>query len=157
MTVARATLVALGATHPDGTITPRGREIARVPADPRLARALLDASDVVGPQLAAEVVALLSDDVRAPGADLVAALREVRRGGPASGAWRSQVERLRGLLLPRGSSAATRRAREDLSLDLGVGLVVALAHPDRVARRRPGGSTYLMTSGTGQPCHPVRP
>ena len=26
---------------------------------------------------------------------------------------------------------------------------MALAHPDRIARLRPGGSTYLMTSGTG--------
>ena len=36
-----------------------------------------------------------------------------------------------------------------LTDDLAVGLVVALAHPDRIARLRPGGSTYLMTSGTG--------
>jgi ATP-dependent helicase HrpB len=33
--------------------------------------------------------------------------------------------------------------------DLAVGLVVALAHPDRIARLRPGGTAYLMTSGTG--------
>ncbi|MFJ2297937.1 ATP-dependent helicase HrpB [Oerskovia paurometabola] len=152
MTVARGTLEALGAAHPDGTVTPRGREIARVPADPRLARALLDASDVVGPRLAAEVVALLSDDVRAPGADLVAALRDARRGGPASGAWRAQAERLQGL-----APAPGRGRREDLSLDLAVGLVVALAHPDRVARRRPNGSTYLMVSGTGAALPPGSP
>ncbi len=30
-----------------------------------------------------------------------------------------------------------------------MGLVVALAHPERVARRRPGGSAYLMVGGTG--------
>ncbi|WP_336707324.1 ATP-dependent helicase HrpB [Oerskovia sp. USHLN155] len=152
MTVAHATLEALGAVHPDGTVTPRGREIARVPADPRLARALLDAGDVVGPRLAAEVVALLSDDVRAPGADLVAALRDARRGGPASGSWRAQAERLQGLVAAPG-----RSRREDLSLDLAVGLVVALAHPDRVARRRPNGTTYLMTSGTGAALPPGSP
>ena len=33
--------------------------------------------------------------------------------------------------------------------DHAVGTVVALAHPDRIARLRPGGSTYLLTSGTG--------
>ncbi|MEZ0447968.1 ATP-dependent helicase C-terminal domain-containing protein, partial [Cellulomonas sp. ICMP 17802] len=38
---------------------------------------------------------------------------------------------------------------ERLTDDLAAGLVVALAHPDRIARLRPGGSTYLMTSGTG--------
>ncbi|MGA8845889.1 MAG: ATP-dependent helicase C-terminal domain-containing protein, partial [Nocardioides sp.] len=39
-----------------------------------------------------------------------------------------------------------------LSDDLAVGTVVALAHPGRIARRRPGTSdagTYLMVSGTG--------
>ena len=156
MAVARATLESLGAVTADGAVTPRGREIARVPADPRLARALLDASDVVGPRLAAEVVALLSDDVRAPGADLVAALRDARRGGPASGSWRAQAERLERLLPGRGARGAGR-GRADLSLDLAVGLVVALAHPDRVARRRPNGATYLMASGTGAALPPGSP
>ncbi|MFD6164151.1 ATP-dependent helicase HrpB [Oerskovia sp. NPDC060287] len=156
MAVARATLESLGAVTADGAVTPRGREIARVPADPRLARALLDASDVVGPRLAAEVVALLSDDVRAPGADLVAALRDARRGGPASGSWRAQAERLERLLPGRGARGASRE-RADLSLDLAVGLVVALAHPDRVARRRPNGATYLMASGTGAALPPGSP
>ncbi|OCI29927.1 ATP-dependent helicase HrpB [Oerskovia enterophila] len=156
MAVARATLESLGAVDHDGAVTPRGREIARVPADPRLARALLDASDVVGPRLAAEVVALLSDDVRAPGADLVASLREVRRGGPASGSWRAQAERLERLLPGHGARGAGRR-RADLSLDLAVGLVVALAHPDRVARRRPNGAAYLMASGTGAALPPGSP
>jgi len=36
-----------------------------------------------------------------------------------------------------------------LTDDLAVGLIVALAHPDRIARRRPSGSAYLMASGTG--------
>ncbi|MBO3084259.1 ATP-dependent helicase HrpB [Cellulomonas fengjieae] len=142
MAVAHATLVALGAVDADGHPTARGRAVSAVPADPRLGRALLDGAELVGSRRAAEVVALLSDDVRAPGGDLVAALRAMRRGGPPSSAWRSQVDRLRALV-PAGSGAT------DLTDDLAVGLVVALAHPDRIARLRPGGSTYLMTSGTG--------
>ncbi|KQR17726.1 ATP-dependent helicase [Cellulomonas sp. Leaf334] len=142
MAVAQATLVALGAVDGDGHPTARGRAVSAVPADPRLARGLLDGAALVGARRAAEVVALLSEDARAPGGDLVAALRALRRGGPQSGPWRAQVGRLR-------ASVPDGGAVDGLSDDLAVGLVVALAHPDRIARLRPGGSTYLMTSGTG--------
>lgn len=146
MDAARATLLGLGAVTPDGTVTDRGRAIAMIAADPRLARALLDGAALVGGRRAAEVVALLSEDVRAPGADLVAALRAVRRGGPESGAWTAALKRLEAAL-PADRRGA--RGSEKLGDDLAVGLVVALAHPERVARLRPGGTAYLMTGGTG--------
>lgn len=139
---ARQTLADLGAVDETGTITARGKAMAQVPADPRLARALLDGAGAVGAHRAAEVVALLDDDVRAPGGDLVAALRAMRRGGPTSRSWSDTVKRLESLL-------PTRPARTDLTDDLAVGTVVALAHPGRIARRRSGGNSYLMVSGTG--------
>ena len=145
MTAARDTLQTLGAVGPDGAVTDRGRVIARSGTDPRRARALLDAAAVIGPQRAAEIVALLSDDRRVPGGDLVAGLRAMRRGGPDAGTWTVATARLRASL-PGGRVAATSGALTD---DLAVGLVVALAHPDRIARRRPDGTAYLMTSGTG--------
>jgi ATP-dependent helicase HrpB len=77
----------------------------------------------------------------------VAALREVRRGGPDTAAWQDEVRRLRAGL-PDGGGPG-RPAAGDLPEDLATGLVVALAHPDRIARRRPGGRSYLMASGTG--------
>ena len=143
MTAARTTLAALGALAEDGSVTPRGRRIARAGTDPRLARALLDGARSVGSRRAAQIVALLSEDVRAPGADLVAALRAVRRGGPENAAWTISTARLEATL---GRSEETGDAVTD---EVAVGLVVALAHPDRIARLRPGGSAYLMTSGTG--------
>ncbi|WP_205739639.1 ATP-dependent helicase HrpB [Georgenia sp. SYP-B2076] len=172
MAAARAVLLAIGAIGPDGAVSERGRVIAGIGTDPRLARALLDAADVLGARRAAEVVAMMAEDVRAPGGDLVAALRALRRGGPDAGTWLAQARRLeralpagsrhsgRGLsgLSGAGTAADTARPRtggdtpatgERLTDDLAVGLVVALAHPDRIARRRPGGSAYLMTSGTG--------
>ena len=158
MANARTTLTGLGAVDDDGAATRRGRQIARIGTDPRLARALLDGAGLVGARRAAEIVALVSEGVRAPGADLVAALRSLRRGGPESGAWAEAVQRLtRGLREVRasgtGTAAATGSSSDDrteqLTDDLAVGLVVALAHPDRIARLRPGGTTYLMTSGTG--------
>ncbi|MFI5429733.1 ATP-dependent helicase C-terminal domain-containing protein [Aeromicrobium sp. UC242_57] len=84
----------------------------------------------------------MDDDVRAPGGDLVAALREMRRGGPATRSWSDSVARLESLL-------PSRPPRTALTDDLAVGAVVALAHPGRIARRRSSGTSYLMVSGTG--------
>ncbi|MFI2752163.1 ATP-dependent helicase HrpB [Cellulomonas sp. P22] len=160
MGAAHEVLVGLGALADDGRVTPRGRDVARVGADPRLARALLDAADLVGPRRAAEVVAMLSSDVRAPGGDLVAALRALRRGGAeaAGSGWSDETRRMQHALSEAAPVAhgagparpgATGRPPHQLTDDLAVGLVVALAHPDRIARLRPGGTTYLMASGTG--------
>ena len=86
----------LGAVDHTGRATELGRTLARIPADPRLARALLDGAGVVGLRRAAEAVAVVSGDLRAPGADLIrlagrAALRQgpvgaaLDRGSPAAG------------------------------------------------------------------------
>ena len=77
---AHDTLTGLGAVDEAGAITARGRVIAQVPADPRLARALIDGAEAVGARRAAEVVALLDDDVRAPGGDLGSDFEARRRG-----------------------------------------------------------------------------
>lgn len=147
LATARAVLTDLDAVTPDGAATDRGRLMSAVPADPRLARALVDGAPLVGARRAAEVVAMLSEDVRAPGGDLVAALRSLRSGDRA-GSWRTQVKRLESIA--REQSALGQGGSADaLSDDVAVGLVVALAHPDRIARKRPGGASYLMTGGTG--------
>lgn len=146
LVAARATLLELAALTENGAPTARGRVIAAVPTDPRLARALIDGAALVGARRAAEVVAMLSEDVRAPGGDLVAALRGLRQGHQA-GAWRGQVTRLEAIA--RDHSASREGTSASLTDDVAVGLVVALAHPDRIARKRPGAASYLMTSGTG--------
>ncbi|MCL8253376.1 ATP-dependent helicase HrpB, partial [Aeromicrobium fastidiosum] len=64
------------------------------------------------------------------------------RGGPAARSWSDAASRLESLV-------PSRVARTDLTDDLAVGAVVALAHPGRIARLRPGGGSYLMVSGTG--------
>ncbi|HWJ09404.1 MAG TPA: ATP-dependent helicase HrpB [Nocardioides sp.] len=150
MTAAREVLVDLGAMTADGRATARGRVIAAVPADPRLARALLDGAPLVGARRAAEVVAMLSEDVRAPGGDLVAALRSLRADQRA-GSWRSQVTRLERLVEKQDPAV------QALTDDVAVGMVVALAHPDRIARKRSGAASYLMASGTGAALDPRSP
>jgi ATP-dependent helicase HrpB len=142
-TVARSTLRELGAVDDAGRVTARGRSLTAVGAHPRLARALLDGAPLVGRRRAAEVVALLSADVPSRSDDLVADWRALRgtRGGPAA-RWREEVDRL-----TRAVPAAPDPAVTD---DVAAGLVVGLAQPGWLARRRPGTErTYLLAAGTG--------
>jgi ATP-dependent helicase HrpB len=143
MAAARATLHGLGAVDDDGAVTDRGRAISRVPADPRLARALLDGAPVVGARRAARVVALLADDVRPPGGDLAAGLR-------TSGPWRETARRLERLV-------PAHDGERHVTDDQAVGVVVALAHPGRIARLRAGGGSYATVAGTGAVLPPGSP
>lgn len=130
----RALLATLGATAADGTVTPRGRRMAALGLHPRLARALLDGAEAVGARNAAEVVALL--DAGATLTDVNAELRRLRSSSDESARrWKREVQRLAKLVTGEG--------KQDPAL------VVALAHPERLARRRPGGApVYLMAGGT---------
>lgn len=138
-----AVLRGLGAIDDDGRATAEGRALARIPTDPRLARALRDGRPVAGSRLAAEVVALLGGDHRVPDADIAHALVALRGGGTAEARrWREEARRLERLVAPAPDTRA--------GLD-GVGLLIALAFPERVAHRveRTGsGATYLLASGT---------
>ncbi|WOT37576.1 ATP-dependent helicase HrpB [Streptomyces coeruleorubidus] len=155
MAAAREVLAAVGAVDSVGRATERGAALARLGLHPRLGRALLDGSGLVGAERAAEVIALLSEEApREYGDDLAGALRRARRGGDAySGRWRAEVRRLRAVVsgvshLParisrpeaRGDAWATSPEERQ------VGLVAALAFPERVAKA--DGGSYLMASGT---------
>ncbi|MFH9039725.1 ATP-dependent helicase HrpB [Streptomyces sp. NPDC017966] len=175
MAAARSVLTAIGAVGPDGRAGERGARLARLGLHPRLGRALLDAAPVVGPDLAAEVTALLGEEPpREYGDDLAAALRAARRGGDAYATrWRRETDRLRRLapgtadtsgetardLLPTpetGSDAGAALFRGVRAPGSGrvsgggedgrAGLVAALAFPERVARAE--GGSYLMVGGT---------
>ncbi|MES9539892.1 ATP-dependent helicase HrpB [Actinomadura sp. NPDC000600] len=145
MDAARGTLGALGALR-EGRATDRGRRLAGVGLHPRLARALLDGAPLVGARDAAQIVALLSEPPpRSAGDDLTAVWRALRgRSRPAdphAARWRDEAARLQRSLPARAGAPPSR------SDDHAAGTVVALAFPERVARRR--GSGYLMASGTG--------
>ncbi|WP_086784848.1 ATP-dependent helicase HrpB [Streptomyces caniscabiei] len=140
MAAARTVLSAIGAVDSAGHATDRGVRMSRLGLHPRLARALLDAAPLVGAELAAEVVALLSEEPpREYGDDLAAALRSARRGGDAYAArWRAEARRLRTASQPAPAAGAGG--------EHGAGVIAALAFPERVARRDDG--TFLMASGT---------
>ncbi|MGW1843098.1 ATP-dependent helicase HrpB [Streptomyces sp. NPDC001966] len=142
MGAAREVLTAVGAVDAEGRVTGRGVRMSRLGLHPRLARALLDGAAEVGGRRAAEVVALLSEEPpREYGDDLAAALRAARRGGDGYAArWRQEVRRLSSFVEGRDEGSGPD--------DAAVGLVAALAFPERVARAR-GEGAFLMVSGTG--------
>ncbi|MGF3052886.1 ATP-dependent helicase HrpB [Microbacterium sp. YY-03] len=135
---AEVALQSLGAVDADGRATPLGHKLARIPADPRLVRALLDGAELVGSRVAAEVIAAVSGEIRADEADLDATLRALRDGKhPQHRAWSREVDRF-----TRLAGRAKGSARAD-----SVGLIVALAFPDRIARRVADG-VFQLASGT---------
>lgn len=152
---AEETLRDLGAVDAHGRATDLGRRLAQVPVDPRLARALFTGATTVGPRSAAEIVAALESEVRAPGADVGGLLRELRSRRPRN--WRTESARLERLarraLTGEGpglqGSVVDKEGPDAPHAEGRHGLVVASAYPDRIARRRGSGPAYLLSSGTG--------
>jgi ATP-dependent helicase HrpB len=145
-------LRALGALAAAG-VTDRGRQLAALGLHPRLARALLDGAALLGPRAAAEVVALIDDDTLAEGVAAEDELARLRSGSArGAGRWRAEAGRLR-RLLPAASGVPARSAERG---HRATALVITLAYPERLARRRPAGTgsqrlrhdVYLMSGGT---------
>jgi ATP-dependent helicase HrpB len=156
---ARELLRELDAVDADAALTPHGRAMAPLPLHPRLAHMVLRSRALGATALACEVAALLSE-------------RDVFRGtaGPIDADLALRVDALRrdgGFVAPAGAQLdreAIRRARADaerlarqLEVSLrppaptdSLGVLVALAYPDRVAQRRAGTrSRFVLRNGRG--------
>lgn len=158
---AREVLVELEAVDAHGRITPRGHELAALPIHPRLAHMLLGARERGAARLACDVAALLSDrDVLRgaggggpPDADLSLRVDAIRdRGSLPAGVDidRDAIRRVRSesdrLIRQLGATDSTRHADDH---DL-LGVLLALAYPDRVAQRRSGTrARYVLRNGRG--------
>ena len=164
---AQALLRDLDALDSDGRITPHGRRVAALGAHPRLAHLVARGEALGHGALACDVAALLGErdifarDASAGDADLADRVRALRDTAFASrhGADRARVQRVRqeADALRRGlglvaSAPRPERAREPWSeaQSDAVGVLVALAYPDRIARQRPGEpGRYLLRNGRG--------
>jgi ATP-dependent helicase HrpB len=162
VTQAREVLLRLGALDGAGHITQQGTQMAELPLHPRLSHMLLKAVPLQLAGLACEVAALLSE-------------RDIVRG--AAG-WRNadlrarldivhgQLDRLDGATVDRAACRRVRQTadlwRQQLSRSApapqpdktdrlnGVGSLLALAYPDRIAQRQPGSDArYLLANGRG--------
>ena len=121
---ARELLERLGAIDTDGRITPQGRRLLAVPAAPRLAHMLHASPD----RATAAWVAALLDGRGAGPVDLELRLREAQHG-PGSARLRDGVRQL----MRQGEAGA---GPDDRPNPAWLGLTVAQAFPERIARRR---------------------
>ncbi len=155
---------------------PHGRELARIPAHPRLAHLLLEARLRGLGRLGAELAALLSDrdllraartGPTARDADILTRL-ELLRGEWAGGAAadrgglarvRRSVElfrRMAGESAPPGAAGAGGGIQRAPAVE--VGLLLACAYPDRIGRARGGAEgRFALSNGRGAAfAHPDR-
>lgn len=146
-------LTQLDALDEQKKITPRGKEMLRMPAHPRIAHLLLESVPQKQEALAADVAALLEErDPFQRGAesqaDLVLRVEALRR-------WRNkdyvQAERAR---LERIEKLAVNwrkllgvKADNTLPAHTAVGLLLAAAYPERIARRMEQNGRYRLANG----------
>jgi len=140
-------LKSLGAVDDSGYITAQGEQMAKIPTDPRTARALLDGAQIYGPRAASEVVALLASSERIASADLHELESAVRRSShPGNRAWKQEAARLERLLELHTDASLAKQQPAGTERDALAG-VSALAYPQWVARKV-SHDEYLLASGT---------
>ncbi|WCM29974.1 ATP-dependent helicase HrpB [Sphingomonas sp. QA11] len=167
---ARNRLSVLEAIDADGRPTPHGKAIARLPLPPRLGHMLVRAGEIGLAGTAAEVAVLLGE--RGLGGNDVDLESRVRRWrterGPRAEGGRKLAKRWASLLRPlppgeRGSVSDERRPTAPLPTSLrspalssegrgqeGVAIAIALAFPDRIAKRRDSsGESWASAGGRG--------
>lgn len=140
---ARKRLMALDALDSDGRITAHGKAIAKLPLEPRIAHMLVKSGELGMARTAAEVAVLLGErGIGGQDIDLTLRLQRWRReGGKRADAGRGLAKRWAALV--PGSDAVAFG-------DHHVGLCLALAFPDRVAKRRSAdGADWASVGGRG--------
>lgn len=149
---ARSLLAQLGALDAEGRLTRHGAAMARLALHPRLSHMVMRATELHDRDSACELAALLTErdllgrSESVPDADIRTRL-DLLRGTVV----RAEVDR-EALRRARAEVAACRRAGAGRTTggSVGVGRLLALAYPDRVARRRPGTTgRFLLRNGLG--------
>jgi ATP-dependent helicase HrpB len=145
---AQGVLKALGALTDDGRLTPHGRTMAGLPIHPRLAHMIIRGKKLGRGVAACELAAILEErDLLGGGAkadvDLASRIDAFRRG--------------RGLAVGVHDRIAAQKRRlmdmvdieDDREGDSECGILVALAYPERIARKRAArGGSYQLANGT---------
>jgi ATP-dependent helicase HrpB len=139
---ASALLEDLGAVDLSGRITNHGRLLAALPLHPRLGHMLVRARAMGLGTLGADLAAVLGerDFLAERDSDLARRIEALRRGQGDSAARhriRQAADQMRGLL-------DIRRTADDPQ---AVGVLVALAYPDRIAQARSTSGQFRMSGG----------
>jgi len=165
LAAARALLERLGALDGEARITAHGHEMARLGLHPRLAHLLLRARGLGCLRLGAELAALLAErdllrgSASARDADVRTRLELLYGEGARAAVDRAALERVRRAArdlerqlgtAPRQQAARRAHPGARRAADHEVGLLLALAYPDRIALRRgAGGASFTLTNGRG--------
>jgi len=137
---ARGLLRELGAVDAQGRITEEGRQLRKLPLPPRLARMVVDAAREGAGELAASIAALLTE--RGLGGDDVDLRHRLDRFRHD----RSRRAEDARAMVKRWSETVGGRSRGG---GYSPGALLALAYPDRVARNRGAGGSFLLANGRG--------
>jgi ATP-dependent helicase HrpB len=152
---ARARLADLDAIDSDGRPTTHGRAIAALPLPPRLAHMLVKAADLGLSSLAADMAVLLTEHgLGGHDVDLEQRRDRWRRErGQRADAARAMAKRWASVTSPLSLTLFPEGERESL------GPIIALAFPDRIAKRRDAsGEHWISVGGRGfrlDPAHPL--
>jgi ATP-dependent helicase HrpB len=139
---AKSLLHELGALDADGRITAEGKSLRALALPPRLARMIVDSNRFGAGSQAAEIAAILTErGLGGDGADLDARLDQFRRD-------RSQRASSARDLARRWAQQVAATETPNGESDLSIGLMLAFAFPDRVARNRGNGS-FVLANGRG--------
>ncbi|MEO9167147.1 MAG: ATP-dependent helicase HrpB, partial [Aestuariivirga sp.] len=129
----------LNAVDADHRITAHGKQMARLPLHPRLAHMVIAAKELGAGQKAAEIAALISERDGLPrDAPLDVEQRLLHLRGGARDKIKQAAKQISGLA----------HLGEDTS-DVGAGVLVGFAYPDRIAQKRGGHGRFRLASGAG--------
>lgn len=152
MAAAQAQLRALGALDDEGRITGHGRAMARLPMEPALAHMLLFAAARACETQAARLALLLQERGLGGRSDDLA-LRLDRWNGERGA--RAEASRK---LAGRWAEMARKLAGKGGAADVPLGVLLAEAFPDRIARARSAsGEEWLASGGRGYRLDPASP
>jgi ATP-dependent helicase HrpB len=147
---AKALLAELGAIDGDGRITEEGRRLRQLPLPPRLARMVVDGAAMGEAARAADVALLLTErGLGGNDVDLAHRLDGLRRDRSR------RAQEARGMAQRWAEIAGARRGDASAPADLSVGLLLALAYPDRIAKARGAGGAFLLANGRGANMEPA--
>ena len=140
---AKSLLHELGALDEGGRITAEGRSLRALALPPRLSRMIVDSARFGAAEPAADIAAILTErGLGGDSADLNARLDQFRRDRtPRAASARDMARRW-------ASQVTTNSAPSAEAGELSIGVMLAFAYPDRVARNRGNGS-FVLANGRG--------
>ncbi len=151
---ARTLLTELGAIDRDGRITQAGKKLRALPLPPRLARMVIHAATVGEADRAAEIALLLAEPgLGGKDVDLGHRIDGLHRERSARAsearAMAKRWTRIACSNVPRGQGKQDRPPSAGKGQRSSVGSLLALAYPDRIAKRRGDGASFLLANGRG--------